>query len=114
MQLALTGVPKRVFESFFMAQDNEPGPRLKIVPAETKETLPLEDRHDLAELPQLEVRARLTELRQEHRDMDAAIAALTESGRGDALRIQRLKKKKLVLKDAISRLEDALLPDIIA
>ena len=57
-------------------------------------------------------------LRSEHRDLDAAIAALTEAGRktgtGDQLQIARLKKRKLRLKDQIAIIEDTLLPDIIA
>lgn len=73
-----------------------------------------EEQHDLEEIPQLEQRARLAAFRQEHRDLDAAIDALLQSGRGDALQLQRLKKKKLLLKDQIARLEDNLLPDIIA
>ena len=60
------------------------------------------------------IRAQLARLRQEHRDLDAAIAAMAESDRSDPIRIQRLKKKKLSLKDRIARLEDQLLPDIIA
>jgi len=60
------------------------------------------------------IRAQLARLRQEHRDLDAAIAAMAESDRSDPIRIQRLKKKKLALKDRIARLEDQLLPDIIA
>ncbi len=56
----------------------------------------------------------LARLRQEHRDLDAAIAALAESGTSDPIRIQRLKKRKLALKDRIAMLEDRLLPDIIA
>lgn len=60
------------------------------------------------------VRIELTRLRQEHRDLDMAIAAMVETGRADALQLQRLKKKKLSLKDRISTLEDRLLPDIIA
>jgi hypothetical protein len=51
---------------------------------------------------------------QEHRDLDAAIAALHEEGRADPLTLQRLKKKKLALKDRIARIEDELTPDIIA
>jgi hypothetical protein len=55
------------------------------------------------------------QLRQEHRDLDAAIQAMVEAGAGtDTIRIQRLKKRKLVLKDRITALEDRLLPDIIA
>ena len=61
-----------------------------------------------------ELRAVLERLKQEHRDLDSAIVALEESGRADALQLKRLKKKKLFLKDEISRVEDQLLPDIIA
>jgi hypothetical protein len=62
-----------------------------------------------------EVRRELLQLRQEHRDLDAAIQALVESGSAaDTIRIQRLKKRKLALKDRIAVLEDRLLPDIIA
>ncbi|MCC2110695.1 MAG: DUF465 domain-containing protein [Hyphomicrobiales bacterium] len=60
------------------------------------------------------IRAELMRLRQEHSDLDAAISALIETGRADHLRLQRLKKQKLSLKDRISLLEDKLLPDIIA
>ncbi|MBA5777298.1 DUF465 domain-containing protein [Stappia sp. F7233] len=60
------------------------------------------------------LRIELAKLRQEHRDLDTAIAAMTETGRCDALQLQRLKKKKLSLKDRIAILEDRLLPDIIA
>jgi hypothetical protein len=52
--------------------------------------------------------------RQEHADLDAAIATLTKSGLADATLIQRLKKRKLALKDRIVQLERILLPDIIA
>jgi hypothetical protein len=61
-----------------------------------------------------ELRASLLKLKQEHRDLDAAINALEESGRADQLQLKRLKKKKLALKDEIARVEDTLLPDIIA
>jgi len=61
-----------------------------------------------------ELRKRLELLRTEHRDLDAAIAALTEAGSQDQLQIARLKKRKLKLKDQISLIEDNLLPDIIA
>ena len=65
-----------------------------------------------------ELRKRLALLRSEHRDLDVAIAALTEAGdqRGfvDQLQMARLKKRKLVLKDRIAGIEDVLLPDIIA
>jgi hypothetical protein len=61
-----------------------------------------------------ELRATLVRLKQEHRDLDSAINALEESGRADPLQLKRLKKKKLFLKDEIARIEDQLLPDIIA
>ncbi|MBU1175213.1 MAG: DUF465 domain-containing protein [Alphaproteobacteria bacterium] len=65
-----------------------------------------------------DLRVRLgTELatkRQEHADLDAAIHALTTSGAADQMTVQRLKKKKLGLKDRIVELEKILLPDIIA
>ena len=60
------------------------------------------------------MRRELAELRQEHRDLDAAIAFMVESGGADTIRVQRMKKRKLALKDRIARLEDRLLPDIIA
>ena len=60
------------------------------------------------------LRATLALKRQEHRDLDDAISALHETGRADALTLQRLKRQKLALKDEISRLEDEITPDIIA
>ena len=60
------------------------------------------------------LRVELEIFRQEHRDLDQAIIALSNSGTTDRLMIQRLKKKKLQLKDKITRLEDRLTPDIIA
>lgn len=57
---------------------------------------------------------RLENLRIEHRDLDAAIAALTAAGPGDQLQIMRLKKRKLAIRDQIFMIEDNLLPDIIA
>lgn len=61
-----------------------------------------------------EVRRELAELRQEHRDLDAAILALADAPERDTIRLQRLKKRKLYLKDRIASLDDRLLPDIIA
>jgi hypothetical protein len=61
-----------------------------------------------------EMRKRLQALRIEHRDLDAAIEALTGAGSTDQLQIARLKKRKLALKDQIALIEDNLLPDIIA
>ncbi|WP_294390879.1 DUF465 domain-containing protein [uncultured Sphingomonas sp.] len=53
-------------------------------------------------------------LRQEHRDLDAAIDALAFASASDQLQVARLKKRKLMLKDQIAALEDQLIPDIIA
>ena len=61
-----------------------------------------------------EFRAQLARLLQEHRDLDAAIEALQGSPGSDLLQVQRLKKRKLYLKDRISFIEDQLTPDIIA
>lgn len=62
----------------------------------------------------LDLEAELSRLRQEHRDLDAAIDALERNVAGDQLQIQRLKKRKLVLRDRISFIEDEITPDIIA
>jgi hypothetical protein len=61
-----------------------------------------------------ELRAELAQLRQEHRDLDAAIEALHNSPGSDLLQVQRLKKRKLHLRDRIIQVEDQLTPDIIA
>ena len=61
-----------------------------------------------------ELRAQLARLRQEHRDLDAAIEALQASPAADIIQVQRLKKRKLVLRDRITHIEDQLTPDIIA
>ena len=58
--------------------------------------------------------AEFESLSQEHRDLDAAIEALLHLGAGDRLQIQRLKKRKLALRDRLAFLEDQLTPDIIA
>ena len=60
------------------------------------------------------LRARLAVLKSEHRDLDDVIARLSEPAPFDQLRLQRLKKRKLLLKDQISKIESELLPDIIA
>jgi hypothetical protein len=61
-----------------------------------------------------ELREQLARLLQEHRDLDAAIAALQDSAGSDLIQVQRLKKRKLYLRDRISFIEDQLTPDIIA
>jgi hypothetical protein len=60
------------------------------------------------------LRIELEVFRREHRDLDEAINALIHKGTADQLTLQRLKKKKLRLKDMIARIEDRLTPDIIA
>jgi hypothetical protein len=61
-----------------------------------------------------ELREQLARLQQEHRDLDAAISALELAPGSDLLQVQRLKKRKLYLRDRISHIEDQLTPDIIA
>jgi hypothetical protein len=60
------------------------------------------------------LREELARLLQEHRDLDAAIGALQDSPASDRLQVQRLKKRKLALRDRITFIEDQLTPDIIA
>jgi hypothetical protein len=62
---------------------------------------------------QADARLQLARLRQEHEDYDVAINAMIDTG-CDALRIQRMKKKKLAIKDKLTKLEDQIIPDIIA
>ena len=65
-------------------------------------------------LQEVQLRAKLQALLQQHRDLDAAIEALQQSSKSDPLQIRRLKKMKLDLKDQIIRIENLLIPDIIA
>ena len=60
------------------------------------------------------LRTRLAALKTEHRDLDDVISRLAEQAPFDQLQLQRLKKRKLLLKDQISKIESELLPDIIA
>lgn len=60
------------------------------------------------------LRVELEVFRREHRDLDDAIHALSDKGTGDQLTLQRLKKRKLRLKDLISQISDRLTPDITA
>ena len=62
----------------------------------------------------VELESELNRLREEHRDLDMAIEALEQMVVVDQLQIQRLKKRKLVLKDRITFIEDQITPDIIA
>lgn len=63
---------------------------------------------------QEKLKQRLAELKSEHKDLDEVIARLNESQPYDLLQIQRLKKRKLALKDQIAQIKNRLLPDIIA
>ncbi|MDE2791911.1 MAG: DUF465 domain-containing protein [Paracoccaceae bacterium] len=66
-------------------------------------------------MPREEIlRVKLETKRREHRDLDEAITALHENTHPDMLTLQRLKRKKLALKDEIRRLENEITPDIIA
>ncbi len=60
------------------------------------------------------LRTQMFELRQQHEDLDAAVAALAAQPQPDQLRLARLKKQKLLLRDKIADLEDRMTPDIIA
>jgi hypothetical protein len=59
------------------------------------------------------LKAKIVELKKEHRELDEAIARV-EQGGSDGIRLQRMKRRKLALKDQIAKLESQLLPDIIA
>ena len=74
-----------------------------------------EEEFDITDTPEKRaLKARLGELRQEHRALDSAIAALHDKSGGDTLQLARLKRSKLVLRDQIQWIEDRLMPDIIA
>lgn len=65
-------------------------------------------------MDEAEIRQRIEHLRVEHRDLDAATAALMSGASPDQLQVARLKKRKLALKDEMAQLQDMLVPDIIA
>ncbi len=67
----------------------------------------------MSDQEQAEVRLEFARLKQEHADFDAAINAMIVTG-CDPLQIQRMKKKKLAIKDRLTHLEDRVIPDIIA
>lgn len=68
----------------------------------------------LSEEERTQIEARILALEIEHRDLDEVIAQLSGDPTQDQLRMRRLKKRKLLLKDTIARLRDRLIPDIIA
>lgn len=67
----------------------------------------------MSEQEQVDIKLAVAKLKQEHADYDAAIEAMIKMG-CDQLQIQRMKKKKLALKDQLKKLEDRIIPDIIA
>lgn len=67
----------------------------------------------MSEQDQAEIKMAFARLKQEHADFDAAIEAMIKTG-CDPLQIQRMKKKKLTIKDQLMRMEDQVIPDIIA
>lgn len=67
----------------------------------------------MSEQEQVDVKLAVAKLKQEHADYDAAINAMVKAG-CDQLQIQRMKKKKLAIKDQLQKLEDRIIPDIIA
>lgn len=69
---------------------------------------------EMIPLPNVEIRARLVELRQKHQDLGDAVDALGQMPTPDQLQIARLKKQKLVLRDQIVKLENMLTPDLLA
>jgi hypothetical protein len=71
-------------------------------------------RRRMSEDEHIELKAQLERLRQEHRDLDAAIEALQAVPGADLIQVQRLKKRRLGLRDRITFIEDQLTPDIIA
>ena len=99
------------FEQNAIIPNHLPGPMVPTpAPAAhqgaTKAAMTEEEEHEL--------RVQLARLQQEHRDLDAAIAALQHSPGSDIIQVQRLKKRKLQLRDRITFIEDQLTPDIIA
>jgi hypothetical protein len=94
---------------YFRPSDQEPADGVEAPARGTEDSAAAMTQEEESEL-----RAQLARLRQEHRDLDAAIEALQVVPGADILQIQRLKKRKLVLRDRIGFIEDQLTPDIIA
>lgn len=69
---------------------------------------------ELSDAEREEIRRQIERLREEHRDLDAAIEALDRVGTTDRLQLQRFKKRKLAVRDKLAMCEDMLTPDIIA
>jgi hypothetical protein len=73
---------------------------------------PLQDTSNVEQDEYAKLRARLAQLRVEHRDLDGVIAEMTGSVYADQLQIHRLKLRKLRVKDAIARIQSELIPDL--
>ena len=91
-----------------------PGIPLAVVQPARRVTLNEASEKKAAFLRQAAIELKLAALKSEHRDLDDVIARVQESQPFDQLQLQRLKKRKLMLKDQIAQLESRLLPDIIA
>jgi len=89
-------------------------PPARGLPVTVSETGNMDATSDLSMKSDEVLRLELEVLRRQHRDLDEAIRALEDRGTADQLTVRRLKKRKLVLKDMITRIEDRLIPDIIA
>ena len=85
-----------------------------VLGASRDDILTLNSRGTAMDLDTEALKAKLAALKIEHRDLDEVIARLAERAPVDQLELQRLKKRKLLLKDRIAKLESELLPDIIA
>jgi hypothetical protein len=110
---ALTGLPGERGPGLFRKRLAKPSPHLT-TPITTRAPEDAAASDAMTDEEEQALRARLAQLRQEHGDLDAAIAAMTASSTCDQLQLTRLKKRKLQLKDQIARIEDSLLPDITA
>jgi hypothetical protein len=91
--------------------------RIIWLPAEFEKRISRANRmaqQELSEAERIELRRQIERLREEHRDLDVAIEALTQAGAADRLQMQRIKKRKLALRDRLAMLEDMTTPDIIA
>ena len=97
-------------QEFVLLQGSAPGieNRSKVVFANLRATAAMNQDEER------QLKALLARLREEHRDLDAAIEALHNAPSSDLLQVQRLKKRKLQLRDRIIAIEDQLTPDIIA
>ncbi|MCY4427545.1 MAG: DUF465 domain-containing protein [Halieaceae bacterium] len=86
---------------------------LCVIPASVKDDIPPGEQPEAVD-HEVSLAGRILVMREEHRDLDRAIKALYQQPYRDQLQLQRLKKKKLQLKDAIARLEHELIPDLDA